>query len=148
MDDANQVPHSGPTIVSHHHTKFSCPGHLARCIYVPLVSESWSSVWRHLVLPHCNLLDTKQVCGKFIAVQWKSPPVRPKPVCLTVPFCQSFITTRHSGWLSTFAEYSRRVQCSTAVCSDCMCYVRRRGNRMAEMCSCCCSKGGGRDRRQ
>ena len=38
VSDTNQVLHSGPTIVSPHRTKFSRPGHLARCIYVPLVS--------------------------------------------------------------------------------------------------------------
>jgi hypothetical protein len=37
-DDTNQVPHSGPTIVSRHRKKFIRPGHLALCICVPLVS--------------------------------------------------------------------------------------------------------------
>ena len=72
MSDTNQVPHSGPTTVSRHRTKFSRPGHLARCIYVPLVSALRVQVWCHLALPHCSLLDTKQVCGKFIAVMWKT----------------------------------------------------------------------------
>jgi len=39
LGDTNQVPHPGPTIVRRHRTKFSCPGHLAHCISVPLVSE-------------------------------------------------------------------------------------------------------------
>ena len=75
-----------------------------------------------------------------------SPPVRLSPVCLAVPFCQPFVITRHSSWLFTFAKYSCRDHCSTAVCSDCMCYVRRCGNPMAEMYCCCGSTGGGRAR--
>ena len=76
MRDTNQVPHSGPTIVSRHRTKFSRPGHLARCIYVPLVSESWSSVWRHLALPHCSLLDTKQVRDILHQPVWELEQIR------------------------------------------------------------------------
>ena len=64
-------------------------------------------------------------------------------MCLAVPFCHPFVITRHSSWLFTFAKYSCRDHCSTAVCSDCMCYVRRCGNLMAEMCCCCGSTGGG-----
>jgi len=62
---------------------------------------------------------------------------------LAVPFCHPFVITRHSSWLFTFTKYSCRDHCSTAVCSDCMCYVRRCGNPMAEMCCCCGSTGGG-----
>jgi len=132
---------SGPTTVSRHRTKFSRPGHRVRCIYVPLVSALRVQVWRHLTLPHSSLLDTKQVCGKFIAIQWKTALRSVLTLCLAAPFCQPFVITHHSSWLFTFAEYSCMDNCNTAVC-----YMGRSWNSMAEMC--CGSTGGGHGWRQ
>ena len=108
----NQVPPPRPTF-NHHHTKFSRLGHLTHCIYVRLMSA----------------LRVGQVCDvispSFIAACWTpsryvaslsysvkvSPdrsPVRPKPVYLSVPFCQPFVILRHSTWLFTFVKYSCR----------------------------------------
>lgn len=151
MSDTKQVPHPGPTIVRRHHTKFSRPGNRRAVFVCPwcLLSELVTYMTSYLALPHCSLLDTKQVCGKFIAVQWKPAQTAHRSVWtvrLAVPFCQPFVITRHSSWLFTFAKYSCRDLCCTAMCSDCMCYVRRCGNPMAEMCFCCGSTGGGRAR--
>jgi len=152
MSDTNQVPHPGPTFVRRHRTKISRPSHPLRCISVPLVPVSGGcQVYDGTQPPPpplCSLPDPKQVCGKFIAGQRKPAETAHRSVWtvrLAVPLCrQPFVITRHSSWLFTFAEYCCRDRCSTAVCSDCMCFVWRCGNPTAEMCFCCGSTGGGR----
>ena len=130
------------------------PSSVARPTWHTVFVRLWCLPWEfkcvmlYFVLFNCSLLDSKQVCGKYIAVQWAtpdSPPVRLNPVCLAVPFCEPFVITHHSSWLFNFAEYSHRDHCSTevpfsqhkyscyevcawpAVCSHCMCLVRRCG---------------------
>jgi len=132
-----------PTIVSRHRTKFSRPGHLACCIYVLLLSAL-------RVGQACDFISPSVIAASWtpnwyccsVKASPGSSQVCLKPFCLAVPFCQPFIITRHTSWLFTFAKYSRRDHCGTEVCSDCMGYVRRCGNLMAEMCFCCSSTGG------
>ena len=144
---------------SHHHTKFSRPGHLARCICVPLVSALRVGQVCDVISPSliaASWTPSRYVVSLSCSVKASpdSPPVRLNPVCWAVPFCQPFVITCHSTWLFTVAEYSCRTtavlqrsfvstnvpstNCAwPAVCSDCMCYVRRCGNLMTEMCFCC-----------
>jgi hypothetical protein len=79
------------------------PGALYLCA-AGVCLESCSSVWRHIVLLHCSLLDPKQVCDNCCSVKATpdSPPVRFNPVCMAIPFWQPFVITRHRSWLFTF----------------------------------------------
>jgi hypothetical protein len=152
VSDTNEVPHPGPTIVRRHRTKFSRPGNRRAVFVCPwcLLSELVTYMTSYLALPHCSLLDTKRYVVSLLLFSESQPrqPTGLWTVHLAVPFCQPFVITRHRSWLFTFAKYSCRDLCCTAVWSDCMCCVRRWGNPMAEMCFCCGSTGGGRGWRQ
>jgi hypothetical protein len=138
-DDTNQVPHSGPTIVSRHRTKFSCPGHLVRCICVPLVSAL-------RVGQVCDVISPSVITASWTASRYgvslllfsASQPRQPTGLSeLCVSGC-SF----HNYTSQQLAVHLRRIflqgtlQCPSvstnvpstnyawpAVCSDCMCYV-------------------------
>jgi hypothetical protein len=156
----NQVPHSGPTNGRRHCTKFIRPGHQARCICAALVSvlRVVTCVTSYLSLPPCSHLDLIRYVVSLLLLTESHPrqPTGPsEPVFLAVSFCQPFIITRHSSWLSKCstspnipAGTTAVLECplvSTtvparncvlpAVCSDVMCALRRCGPT-AEMCCC------------
>ena len=91
----NQVPHSGPTYGRSHRTKYSRPVYLAR--------ESWSSMWRHIssFLLAASWTPSMYAVSLLLLSESRpdSPPVHLNPMYL-VSFCQPFIITRHSTWLS------------------------------------------------
>ena len=66
VSDTNQVPHSGPTIVSRHCSKFNRPDHLARCIYVPLVS-AWR-VGQVCDVISCSLIAALRTPSRYVVI--------------------------------------------------------------------------------
>ena len=162
-----KIPHSGPTNGRRHRTIFSRPGQLARCICAPLVSvlRVAKCVTSHLAHSPCSLLDTKQVRGKFTAVQCKPPQRAHRSVwtCVSgcffllafhnytsqqlavqnVQLCRKFLQWPLQYWSALWsAQMFLQGTAWPAVCSDVTCCVRHCGP-MAEMCCCCVQQRAG-----
>ena len=165
MSDTKQVPHSGPTIVSRHRTKFSRLGHMARCIYVTLVSALRVGQLCDVISP--SLIAASRTPNRYVVNLLSFSESQPQTAHRYVQPCVSgcsFLPAFRNDTSQHLAVHHRRiflqdtavVQCplvsrnvlSTncawpAVYSDCVCYVRSCGNLMALLCCCCGSTEGG-----
>ena len=102
-----------PQMVGHHPTKFSRPGLLYLC--ASGVFGGANFVMSCLALPSCSLLDTKQVCGKFIAVHQESPQTAHRSIwTLQASSCAS---VRPSIWNISALNWTIFLKFGISLCS-------------------------------
>ena len=92
-----------------------------RAVFVRPWCLSWRCVTSSLAFTPRSLLETKQVCGKFVAVHRESPQTAHRSVwtcvsgCFFLPAVHNYTSQQLAVQMFNFADYSCRDHCSTGV---------------------------------